>query len=108
MGNTEVMLGLVGGPLDGVCLPLSPNVDTSPTQLYVYYPDICCWSAYESDRGEGGAATIDVYRIKRGKAVYTKIPTEVVSFRLNFTRILSKAESQHVEKLGPNTPPDFK
>jgi hypothetical protein len=107
MGSNEVMLGLVGGPLDGVCLPLNPHVNTAPAQLYVYYPDIRCWSAYESDQG-GGVVTVDVYRIRQGAAAYTKIPADAVSFRLNFTRILNRAESQRIERLGPNTPPDFK
>jgi hypothetical protein len=58
----DVMLLLMGGPLDGVYVPLTAEAKTSPSQLIAYSPSNATWTNYINVKRRTGA--IDVCKIR--------------------------------------------
>ena len=100
------VLALMGGPLDGVYLPANPDMDTLPTQVYVYSPECRGWSLYMSEEYSDeddppAKPTTDVYCLRRGAVnMMTSAPREADRYDLVFVRPLTPQEVVHIEKLG--------
>ena len=101
-----VLLSLFGGPLDGIFLPLTARANSSPGQIFVYYPELSTWTVYrDPDTSE---AVVDVYRLRRGGDPMVSKPKDVETVPMVYVRTLTPAEVQIIEKLGPKLPPGFK
>lgn len=100
------LLSLLGGPLDGIFLPLVAQANTLPGQLFVYYPEMSTWLVYRNR--EIAESVIDVYRLRRGGAPMVSKPKDVDVASMAYVRTLTPIEAQLVEKFGTAPPIGFK
>ena len=100
--TVKLVIALMGGPLDGVYLPVNPEMPGVPTQLYIYAAEAGAWSAYENNESyEGGPPAADVYSLRRGAVnMMTSYPRGAELYRLFYVRPLTALEVAEIQKIG--------
>lgn len=96
----SAVLALIGGPLDGVYIPVNSQTNEPPSELFVHCPEFGTWSVYRNEN-VGGVASCDVYVLRRGALVPLAVtPRNKEIFKLDYTRPLSPEEVVEVERIG--------
>lgn len=95
---TQVLMQMVGGPLDGALLPLHPQYEKAPTHLAVWCPDNGRWCNYANEK-TGGVMVVDVYKIRMGVVLPTVRPRDAKVINMNYCGILSREDMLAVEQM---------
>ena len=94
---TGVVLQLMGGPLDGLFLPVTPGAATPPRQLIIFSPLNTTWSNYVDRKRRVGAT--DVYKIKGGAKLPIYKPTGYKAVDMHYLGAMSAEAAKTIEDM---------
>lgn len=95
---TQLLMQMLGGPLDGALLPVHPKFDKPPTHLAIWCPENGCWCSYIDEKA-GGVMVVDVYKIRVGVPLPTRQPPDSTVITLDYEGILTKEDMMAVEQM---------
>lgn len=97
---TDVVLQLIGGPLDGLFLPTTPDSKTLPHRLIIYSPSTAAWSCYTDPKRRSGP--VDCYKIRAGAMLITSSPPGMTVANMHYAGPLSPEAAQSMENMARN------
>jgi hypothetical protein len=99
----KLVITLIGGPLDGIYIPVKPEMPGVPTQLYIYADEAGAWSLYANDEASPETPAVDVYSLCRGAVnLMAHKPRDAELYHLDYVRPLTAPEVAEIRKIGRN------
>ena len=97
----KLFITLIGGPLDGIYMPVNPEMPSVPTQLFIFAAEVGGWSLYANNDAASDAPVVDVYSLRRGAvSQMSSCPPDVELYRLEYVRPLTPPEVAQIKRMG--------
>lgn len=93
----QAYIALIGGPLDGVYIPMLPPYTAPASGACVWSPPTNSWIIYELENS-GGVASMDCYKLKAISASCLVLPEGASACRMLYQRPANKSEIAQVER----------
>lgn len=97
----KLTIELIGGPLDGIYMPVNPEMPGVPSRLFIFAAEARGWSLYENHDAQEDTATTDVYCLRQGAiGMMVNPPPDPELYRLDYVRPLTVAEVAEIQRMG--------